>query len=174
MTMIQHSDSSKNNSGSTSKPLPDKSAICAALETLFNKGDVIELRAIVKGGRKRIDAGYFDSDHWKELAEHAVSLNAAGASVYVTLNPVEPQLLGRYSNRMEAYASSTTTDKQILVRRWLLIDLDPIRPAGTSSTAFQLDAARIKALEVTGYLKGIGWPMPIIAESGNGYPPNVA
>lgn len=167
--MIIKTETSQSTSKLTPKPLPDKSAICAALETLFNKGDVIELRAIVKGGRKRVDAGYFDSDHWQELAEHAASLNASGAAVYVTLNPVEPQLLGRYSNRMEAYAASTTIDKQILNRRWLLIDLDPVRPAGTSSTAFQLDAARIKALEVTGYLKGIGWPMPIIAESGNGY-----
>lgn len=114
-------------------PSPDKAAILAALAVLFDPGDVIELRAFHRG-RKRTDAGYFDSDHWEVLADHAARLSASGAAVYITLNPVDPQLLNRYSNRIEANASSTTTDKQVTRRRWLLIDLDPARPSGTSAT----------------------------------------
>jgi len=149
-------------------PSPDKAAILAALAVLFDPGDVIELRAFHRG-RKRTDAGYFDSDHWEVLADHAARLSASGAAVYITLNPVDPQLLNRYSNRIEANASSTTTDKQVTRRRWLLIDLDPARPSGTSATDTQLEAARIKALEVHNYLVGIGWPAPVVAKSGNGY-----
>ena len=149
-------------------PNPDTAAILAALAVLFTPDDVIELRAFPKGGRKRTDAGYFDGQHWPQLAEHAARLSASGAAVYVTLNPVDPQLLSRYSNRIEGYASTTTTDKQVTRRRWLLIDIDPVRPSGTSATDAQLDAAKVKARAVYGYLNGIGWPAPLVAESGNG------
>ena len=148
-------------------PTPDAAAILAALPVLFTQDDVIELRAFPKG-RKRTDAGYFDGQHWPQLAEHAARLSASGAAVYVTLNPVDPQLLSRYSDRIEGYASTTTTDKQVTRRRWLLIDIDPVRPSGTSATDAQLDAAKVKARAVYGYLNGIGWPAPLVAESGNG------
>ena len=148
-------------------PTPDAAAILAALPVLFTQDDVIELRAFPKG-RKRTDAGYFDGQHWPQLAEHAARLSTSGAAVYVTLNPVDPQLLSRYSNRIEGYASTTTTDKQVTRRRWLLIDIDPVRPSGTSATDAQLDAAKVKARAVYGYLNGIGWPAPLVAESGNG------
>ena len=148
-------------------PNPDTAAILAALAVLFTPDDVIELRAFPKG-RKRTDAGYFDGQHWPQLAEQAARLSASGAAVYVTLNPVDPQLLSRYSNRIEGYASTTTTDKQVTRRRWLLVDIDPVRPSGTSATDAQLDAAKVKARAVYGYLNGIGWPAPLVAESGNG------
>ena len=149
-------------------PTPDKAAILDALKVLFDPDDVVELRAFAKG-RKRTDAGYFDADHWDKLADYATCMSASGAAVYITLNPVDSQLLSRYSNRIEAFAKSTTTDKQVTRRRWLLIDLDPVRPSDTSATDTQLQAAKIKAREVHGYLKGIGWPEPLTAISGNGF-----
>ena len=75
--------------GTARAPSPDTDAILAALHTLFTADDVIELRAFPKG-RKRTDAGYFDGQHWPQLAEHAARLSASGAAVYVTLSPVEP------------------------------------------------------------------------------------
>jgi hypothetical protein len=150
-----------------SAPTPDTAAILAALAVLFAPDDVIELRAFPKG-RKRTDAGYFDGQHWPQLTEHAARLSTSGAAVYVTLNPVDPQLLSRYSNRIEAFATATTTDKQVTRRRWLLIDLDPARPSGTSANDAQLDAAKAKARAVYAYLSGIGWSAPLVAESGNG------
>jgi hypothetical protein len=152
---------------STGAPSPDTPAVLAALHALFTPDDVIELRAFPKG-RKRTDAGYFDGQHWPQLAEHAARLSASGAAVYVTLNPVDPQLLSRYSNRIEGFAQATTTDKQVTRRRWLLVDIDPVRPSGTSATDAQLAAAKAKARAVYGYLNGMGWPAPLVAESGNG------
>ncbi len=162
-------DSASISQQSTSQPIPDKSAILAALPMLFDTDDVVELRAFTKGGKKRTDAGYFDSAHWTDLADHACRLSAAGAAVYITLNPVDPQLLGRYNNRVEAYASATTTDKQVTRRRWLLIDLDPVRPSNTSATDVQLAAARAKATAIYKHLKAQGWAEPVVAKSGNGY-----
>ena len=150
------------------KPLPDKAAVLEALGVLLEPTAVVELRAISKGSKKRIDAGYFDFDHWPDLAAHACRLSAEGAAVYITLNPVDPQLLSRYNNRMESWAQGTTTDPQVRRRRWLLVDVDPVRPSNTSSTESQLAAASSKAAAIEEYLQGEGWTPAIIAESGNG------
>jgi len=152
---------------STTNPTPDKAAILAALAVMFTADDVIELRAFQK--KKRIDSGYFDSAHWQALADSAEQLNTYGSTVCVTLNPVDPQLLGRYNNRIEAYAPSTTTDKQIVRRRWVMVDLDPVRPSQTSATDVQLSAAETKAQAIYEHLQGLGWPAPVVAKSGNGY-----
>ena len=150
-------------------PTPDKATIMSALKVLFDPTDVIELRAIYKGGKRRTDAGYFDGEHWNELSDSAARMSNRGAAVYITLNPVDPQLLSRYCNRVQEFAPATTTDKQIMRRCWLLVDFDPVRPTDTSATDIQLKAAKIKAAAVHLYLAGIGWPAPLVARSGNGY-----
>ncbi len=152
----------------TPKPRPDKAAILAALAALFDPSDVIELRSFARG-RKRTDAGYFDGEHREALADAAVRLNAAGAAVYVTLNRIDPQLLGRYCNRIEPYAKTTTSDANVIRRRWLLIDLDPVRLADTSATDAQVQAAREAAAKCYRMLKAEGWPEPLAGESGNGW-----
>ncbi len=150
-------------------PEPDKAAILETLRALFEPTDVIELRAFHKGGRKRTDAGYFDGDHRDALADAAVRLNTKGAAVYVTLNRIDPQLLGRYCNRVEEFAQSTATDANVTRRRWLLIDFDPVRPKDTAATDAQVAAAKDRALAAYRMLEAEGWPAPIVAESGNGY-----
>jgi hypothetical protein len=148
-------------------PKPDKAAMRSALDALCAIDDVIELRAVHKG-RKRTDAGYFDGDHREALVNEAVRLNASGAAVYVNLNPIDPQLLSRYSNRIEDYAKETVTDKDVIRRHWLLIDFDPVRPANTSATDVQVAAAREGARACYQALNSEGWPRPMLAESGNG------
>lgn len=152
----------------TARPAADRRAMLDALQALFEPSDVIELRALHKG-KKRTDAGCFDADHWPVLVECAERLNNQGAAVYVTLNPVNPQLLGRYNNRMQDYAEATATDAEIVTRRWLLVDIDPKRPKNTSATRAQLAAAQATAQAVYEHLqREMGWPDPIVGESGNG------
>jgi len=149
-------------------PEPDRVAILGALEALFEPTDVIELRAFHKG-KKRTDAGYFDFEHREALADAAIRLNAQGAAVYVTLNRIDPQLMGRYCNRVENYATATVTDANVTRRRWLLIDLDPVRPKDTSATDEQLATAKEQAKACYQALKAKGWPEPLAGESGNGW-----
>lgn len=150
------------------KPKPDKAAMLAALAALFEPGDVIELRAFPRG-RKRTDAGYFDGEHREALVEAAAKLNADGAAVYVTLNRIDPQLLRRYCNRIESFAKTTTSDANAIRRRWLLIDLDPVRLADTPTTDAQVEAAREAAAKCYRLLKDAGWPDPLVGASGNGW-----
>src|SRR5690606_32774094 len=118
---------------------------------------------------KRTDAGYFDPDHRQELVAHAARLNSNGAAVYVNLNPIDPQLLGRYCNRVQEYADATATDANVICRRWLLVDLDPKRPKNTAATAEQVGKSKALAGDVYTFLRESGWPAPIVAESGNGF-----
>jgi hypothetical protein len=70
------------------------------------------------------------------MAGAAVELSQQGTfkGVYFTLNPVRPELLARSPYRVSrAGRGTTTTDADVERRRWLLIDLDPRRPAGVSA-----------------------------------------
>ncbi len=147
---------------------PDPELITRAVSALYAPTDILELRAIYTKGRKRVDAGYFDGEHRGELVRNACQLNKRGASVYVTLNSLDPQLLARCANRVQEYAQATATDANVTQRRWLLIDIDPQRPKDTSATAEQLGWAVERAGRVRNFLTERGWPAPATAESGNG------
>ncbi len=88
--------------------------------------------------------------------------------VYVTLNPVRPDLLARRVNHTDDYANDTTTDADILSRWWLPLDFDPVRPAGISSTDAEHDAALARTRECRTYLTGQGLPDPVLGDWGNG------
>ncbi len=164
MRMLHESDATPQE---TVTARPDPAEIRRAIELLHPEG-VVELRALFQRGRKRTAAGYFDGEHRAELVDAAAELNADGAAVYFNLNPLDPQLLGRYANRIEDYAQATATDANVTRRQWLLIDLDPTRPKDTSATDAQLEAAKATGRAVYAELQERGWPKPIVAESGNG------
>lgn len=149
----------------TSKLEADRDKIHRALEVMFDPGQVIELR-VPNAGRSGTIAGYFD-DHEK-LIQAACRLNRQW-TVYTTLNRVNPALLARGANRMIGHAKHTTSDADILERRWLPIDLDPVRPAGVSSTDEEHEIALARAREIADWVTHeLGWPSPILADSGNG------
>jgi hypothetical protein len=140
--------------------------IDAAIAVIFRPGDVVELR-IPKAGRLRTISGYFDD--YTKLADAIEEYSGRFEGVYYTLNPVNPSLLARAQNNAKEYAAVTTNDRDIVLRRWLLIDIDPVRPAGVSSSDPEKDAARLKAKAVRTWLTEHGWPVPLAADSGNGY-----
>ena len=136
------------------------------LDLLFLPGEVFEVR--IPGYRKsRVTASGYFNDHQKA----AVAINKAAAyaqAVYVTANPVNPALLSRNDNQIEVGAMVTTTDADIPRRRWFLVDLDPVRPVGVSSSDEELQAAIAKQAEIRAWLDSLGWPEPLEAISGNG------
>ena len=144
--------------------------IVRTCELLFPPGAVTELRIL--GARTdtyrapHTEAGYFDD--WRKLAEATWSIpRATGA--YIVPNVVNPDLLARRLNRIEpALKDFSTSDTAILRRRWLLIDIDPERPTGISSTNAEHESALVRAAEIRDWLGSYGWPNPILADSGNG------
>ena len=87
----------------------------------------------------------------------------------VTVNPVNPDLLARAVNRLRpAGRNPTTADTDIVRRRWLLIDCDPRRASGVSSSNAEHESALAKAREIRDGLSSLGWADPIMTDSGNG------
>jgi hypothetical protein len=138
-----------------------------AAELIMEPGSVHELR-IPKAGREKTISGYFDDP--SKLAQCAAELDARGkyAGIYITLNPCRPALLARCCNRVQSYAEVTTSDHDVLKRSWLLIDCDPKRPSGISSTEKEHGRAIATACGVWDDLCGAGFGDPVVADSGNG------
>lgn len=148
--------------------------VAAWLRLFFLPGDVTELRAIGASrlGYKKphIEAGFFDYEHLGEMALAAMRITEHARGVYFVMNPLRSDILARCSNRIEASRSeSLACDRDVIARRWLLIDCDPVRDPLVSATDDEKETARIMADGIAVYLREAGWPAPIRGDSGNGY-----
>jgi putative DNA primase/helicase len=134
------------------------------LRLLCSPGSVHELRVLAPTGR--VSSGYYDD--LARLAADAVAQSGIG-NVYVTLNPVSPDCRSRACNRsVWAGRGGSTKDGEITRRTTLLIDFDPIRVTGIPSTDEEHAAALDLAKTVRHHLSEIGWPEPLMTDSGNG------
>ena len=143
--------------------------IGGTLRFYHHPGDCFEIRAIgtAHNGRKLVDAGFFDS---QEVAVEAIQRLVSAKKyegIYVTINPVDSALLGRAQNRI-ASGITGTADSNVKVLRKLLVDIDPERPSGVSSTDQQHDFSIEHARFIKGVLSADGWPEPLLGDSGNG------
>lgn len=141
---------------------------------------VVEVRALGVSGKHRAwdgytshtVTGYFDDGEAFVEAVSALDAASRASGIYITLNPVNPDLLARANNRLvAAKRGETTTDADILFRRWLLLDFDPVRPAGISSTRAELQLALETAKHARAFLCEVcEWPLHTMrmACSGNG------
>jgi hypothetical protein len=147
--------------------------VAAWLRLLIAPGQITELRALkVRRGRERphTESGFFDYEHLDQMAEAALTISPVARGVYFTMNPLKPALLARRANRVEyAEEGESAKDDDVLRRRWLLIDADPVRDPHVSAT----DEEKMNALEVVRLIRvdlaAQGWAAPIMGDSGNGY-----
>jgi len=131
-------------------------------------GQVIEVRALTD---QFTHSGYFNDPALLVRAVEPLDADNSVHGIYVTLNEVNPALLSRRANRIKMRLSkkdSTTSDADILRRRWLPIDIDPLRPSGVSSTDEEHGLALAKADEIARWMAGLGFPDPVRADSCNG------
>ena len=132
--------------------------------------EVVVIRALeaVSGNRTCTASGCFTDR--RQLIAAIKQLDAKGArGIYLNLNKVDPAIVGRALNRIEYWTKNTTRDDDIVRRKFLLVDLDPENPAGTSASDAETDRAKQKMAEVQEGLRDeLGQPA-IVAFSGNGY-----
>jgi hypothetical protein len=131
---------------------------------LMAPGDVHEIR-ILNAGREQTVSGYFD--HVEKLIAAVLAYDGRH-NVYITLNPVNPVLLARACNRLEPRAKATTADRDILRRRRILVDIDPVRPTGISATEAEHQRAIAVGLSVWDCFRGELGDPEAVASSGNG------
>jgi hypothetical protein len=143
----------------------DPAVVAATLRAFMAPGDVFEVR-VLKAGRAGTVSGYFNDVD--KAAQAAAQWSGRAPGVYFTANPVNPALLARVNNRLQERAEQTTTDRDVRRRRKLLLDFDPVRPAGISATEEEHAAALAVARDCRDWLTANGWPLPIVGDSGNG------
>jgi hypothetical protein len=133
-----------------------------ALQYMHPNNQVFEIR-IPHNGRTGQSGGYFN-DVSKAIGElkQYVGLTA----VYVTINDIEEQALARANNRLVSYLKPSTSDGDVARRKFIFIDIDPVRLSGVSSTKQELSKAVQCAKKIMGDF--YFWPKPLFACSGNG------
>jgi hypothetical protein len=139
-----------------------------AVARLGGPGQVVEVRALTD---QNTHSGYFNDYDALVRSVEPLDTDNSVHGIYVTLNEVNTALLSRRANRIKmrlGKKDSTTSDADILRRRWLPIDIDPLRPSGVSSTDEEHTLALAKSEEIACWVAGLGFPEPIKADSGNG------
>ncbi len=138
--------------------------IANGMRVLFEPGGIHEQRSPSAG----MFGLYTDIDAAARDA-FQLSQDPAVKAVYWSLNPVQDDLLNRSPNRLSrAGAGTCAKDADVVRRRWILIDFDPVRPADTNSTDDEKQTAHALCDAASQWLAEQGWPAGIKADSGNG------
>src|SRR5262245_39218115 len=129
---------------------PNQTEIARAVRLLSHAGDVRELRVLdavtPHDRRPHTVSGYFDDP--EKLAAAVAAIQSA-SGIYITLNPVKPELLARSVNKARAVGKSnaTTADHDIVRRTWLLVDCDPVRPTGIAASEDEHKGALVRTTD---------------------------
>ena len=128
--------------------------------------ELVEIRFI---GNNKTASGYYKNI--ENLLRDVERMDAEGKfQIYFTLNCIEESCYGREQCEKVVWKpKNTTTDNDIKGRYWILIDLDPKRPSGTSSSNEEYEKAHYKAVDVYRYLMDMGFYEPVVCSSGNGW-----
>lgn len=130
------------------------------------EGQLFEVRVIY--GNKAMYSGYFTNadDLMRAFDELR---NFADCNIYMSLNSINAACYDRIQkNRFEKNAKATTSDHDVVGYDWLMIDLDPQRPSGTSSTDEQIGKAKEQGNKIYQFMRNLGFSKPLFANSGNG------
>lgn len=144
--------------------------VAATCKALFFPSQVVEL-AVLGINRKEGHNGYgWFNDH-EALCEAALKYDQSSQpnGVYVTVNPLHEACLARTNNRLVERHKTRSSDADVSSRQWLFVDLDCVRPAGTSSSNAEIGAAIDTAKRILEWMEGTAtFPRGYRALSGNG------
>lgn len=147
---------------------------------MINKSEIYKWWDVFKGGKDLTEIRILDgqktySGYFKDVNQIIAALepysNLPHAQIYFTLNHINEACYSRAQRDriILIKREPTTGDLDIDGRTHVLIDLDPKRPTGVSSSEEELNYAYLKAVDMYKYLMSQGFNEPIVGRSGNGY-----
>ena len=142
----------------------DEQEIRKAITLMKPDNELFEIRILE--GRQNYSGYFRDVEVFLKALR---TMRISECNVYITLNNVKEGCYSR--DQRDCFiknASPNTSDTDIFCYDWLMIDIDPVRPSGTSSSDVEICLAQAKANEVYTYMKKSGFEEPIAAMSGNG------
>ncbi len=133
------------------------------LDVLKPNGELFEIR-ILDG--KKTYSGYFKDS---ETAYNATK-QYENCAIYVTLNRINEACFSREQcNKITQYPKATTSDNDITIKSYILLDFDPHRPSDTNSTDNEIAECGKVANNVYDYIRRMGFSESICTFSGNGH-----
>lgn len=144
----------------------DEKEIRKAISVLKPDNQLFECRIIYNN--RATYSGYFRGAD--ELLRGMEGIrDFADCNFYVTLNELNSACYDRSQRgRFEKNSKATTSDNDVIGYQWLMVDLDPRRPTGTSSDADQIEKAKSKGNNLYSFMKNLGFEEPVMGFSGNG------
>ena len=132
---------------------------------VFKSGNQLtEIRLIASDGRT--GSGYFSDP---QTMIEAVKPYVNDFSVYFTINSLLSDCSGKAQrDKIIMKARNSTTDSEIAMRDFVLVDLDSKRVSGVNATDEQLGWAKKRANEVYKFLRDNGFYDSIVVCSGSG------
>ena len=129
-----------------------------ALTLLADPSHAMELRGLAVASPHYSTTRIRQGSDIDGLLKHATAI-ARTDTVYFVLNPVRKDL------------DASASDEDVAVRRWLFIDIDPIKAdgVGVSATDEEKRLARAVADDVAAMLHDLGFPPLVLVDSGNGW-----
>ena len=125
----------------------DIKRIKESIELLKPNNQLYEIRILLGSGRRKTTiSGYFKGTKNIEKAFSTVDLRHA--NVFYTLNRINDECYAREQHECFRQIDDTTSDSDIVGYQWFLIDLDPKRRTGISSTSKELSLAKEKAKKI--------------------------
>lgn len=127
--------------------------------------ELVEIR-ILDPETKRSYSGYFTDIETilREIKRYEK------CNLYFTLNVIDPACYSREQHdKISIRPKSTTSDNEILARKWCLIDIDCEKPSDTNSTDEEKELAKQVVNNVYKFLRDEGFEKPVVCDSSNGY-----
>ena len=114
--------------------------------------------------------GYYEAAKFGQVVEDIKQVDTEASGIYYGINALDRSRIAQELNCLKPTTTAKSPKKaDILRRRILLIDIDPVRQPDTSSTIDEKTEAHLLAKIVHRDLKEAGWPSPVVVDSGNGY-----
>lgn len=140
---------------------------------IIEPGQVVEIRIQNLNkyqGKSTWHRGYFDSSNIACI-ESELKLFPNYLGVYFTPNPINTDLRYRCYGRIDTRVGlESATDADVVRINWLLIDIDPVRISGISSSDAEKEKAIAVAKKIEVDLFEEWKTLPVVfASSGNGY-----
>ena len=131
-------------------------------KTFKRDDELFEIRLL---GDRTWSGYFYDVEQAIEKLQPFDNLN-----IYFSVNEVKRACASRSQFGCFQQVKGTATSKQDIEHRWFIpIDVDCERPSGVSSTNDEKALAHKKAGDVYRFLKGNGFPEPIVCDSSSGY-----
>lgn len=143
----------------------DMTEVRRSIAAMKPDGKLFEVRVVYDN--KSVYSGYFRDA--EALVSELSKLEAKDCNVYLSLGEINDACYSRKQKDRFLKGTQSTGDRDILRYEWLMIDLDPVRPAMTSASDSEVIKAREKLKVVKRYLTNKGFYEPFVGFSGNGY-----